>query len=156
MRRILDIISLVGLAVLGGVTADALGGPHRLPARIPTHFGLNGHPTSWGSPWLLLFLPIIACALYILMTWVARYPASFNYPVRVTRANITRLQALALGMIAWLKAEVIWLFVCIQSEAIHAARAGHNGGIAAWLMPTALGVVLGTIIGYVLAMRSTA
>lgn len=156
MRKALDIVSLAGLAVLIWITADALAGPHRLGGPIPTHFDVSGHPNGWGTPWVLLFLPIAATVLYVLMTLVARYPGSFNYPARVTRANLRRLQALALQMIAWLKAEVVWLLALIQISVVHAARTGHSGGIWAALMPTALGVVLGTIVGYVVAMRRSA
>ncbi len=156
MRKVLNFVSLAGLVVLAWVTADVLAGPHRLPGRIPTHFDLAGRPNGWGSPFLLLLLPVIACVLYLFMTLAARYPGSFNYPVRVTRANLARLQALALQMIAWLKAEIVWLFASIQIAAIHAAHTGRSGGISAWLMPTALGVIFGTIIGYVVAMRRSA
>jgi hypothetical protein len=126
-----------------------------LPNRIPTHFDAVGQPTGWGTPRMLLAVPIVACALYLLMTWVARYPSAFNYPVRVTPANQQRLQELAVGMIAWLKAEMIWLMACIQMVTVRAARLGW-GGLPVWLMPLALGVVFGTIIGHVVAMRRSA
>lgn len=153
MRKALDIVSLAGLAVLTWITADALAGPHRLRGPIPTHFDLGGQPNGWGTPWVLLFLPITATVLYILMTFVARFPDSFSYPTRVTRANIGRLQSLALNMIAWLKAEVVWLFACIQTSVVHAARTGQSRGIWASLMPMAVGIVLGTIVGYLVVMR---
>ena len=156
MRKALDIVSLIALAVLAWVTVDVFAGPRPLPGRIPTHFGLSGQPDAWGTPLWLLFLPLAACLLYLLMTLVARYPGSFNYPVRVTPANLGRLQTLALQMIAWLKAEVVWLFACIQLSAVHAAHTGHSGGISSWLMPTALGAVFATIIGYLVAMRRSA
>lgn len=151
MRKILEIVSLVGLAVLAWSTVDAFAGSHRL-SRVPTHFGINGQPDAWASPWMLLALPLAACVLYTLMTLVSRYPGAFNYPVRVTPANHLRLQTLALQMIAWLKAELIWLFVCIQTAMVRAAQSG-TGGLSAWLMPAALGVIFGTIVGYVVAMR---
>lgn len=155
MRKELEIVSILGLVVLAWMTIAALAGPHRLPSRVPTHFNVVGQPTGWGSPWMLLGVPIIACALYILMTLVARYPGAFNYPVLVTRANQQRLQNLALGMIGWLKAEVVWLMTCIQMATVRAARLG-SGGLPVWLMPVALGVVFGTIIAHVVAMRRSA
>ncbi len=155
MRKSLEVLSLLGLAVLAWLTADALAGQHRLPSRIPTHFGINGQPDGWGSPWMMLALPIAACVLYALMTLVSFYPSAFNYPVRVTPTNRIRLQELALQMIAWLKAEVIWLFVAVQMAALEAARNGQSE-LSRWLMPATLGVVFGTIIGYVVAMRRSA
>lgn len=153
MRKALEVVSLLGLLVLAWLSQDALSGRHRLPSRIPTHFGVNGQPDAWGSPWMLLALPIGAGALYVLMTLVSLYPGAFNFPVRVTPSNRARLEDLALKMIAWLKAEVIWLFVFVQMAAIKAARSGGGSGASRWLMPVALGVVLGTILGYVVAMR---
>jgi len=155
MRKTLEFVSLAGLGALAWVTAEALAGSHRLPSRIPTHFDMAGRPNGWGTPHMLLLLPIVGGAMYLLMTVVSRYPGAFNYPVRVTPANSKRLQELALGMIAWLKAEVIWLFAAIQIAAVHAARSG-GGGLPAWMMPLVLGVVFGTIIGYVIAMRRSA
>lgn len=155
MRRILEIVSLAGLAVLAWSTAGALAGSHRLPGRIPTHFNVAGRADAWGPPWMLLALPIAAGVLYALMTLVSRFPGAFNYPVRVTPANRARLEELALQMIAWLKAEVIWLFVSIQLATLHMAR--HNvGALSGWLMPTALVVVFGTILVYIAAMRRSA
>jgi Protein of unknown function (DUF1648) len=155
MRKALETASILGLVALAWMTIAALAGPHRLPSRVPTHFDVTGQPTGWGSPWMLLTLPIVACGLYFLMTLVARYPSTFNYPVRVTQANRQRLQDLALGMIAWLKAEVVWLMACVQMVTVRAARLGW-GGVPVWLMPLALGAVFGTIIGHVVAMRRSA
>lgn len=155
MRKALEFVSVAGLAVLAWVTVDALAGPHRLPSRIPTHFDIAGRPNGWGSPQMLLVLPIVCGALYLLMTLVSRYPGAFNYPVRVTPANYMRLQDLALQMIAWLKAEFVWLMAAIQLAAVHAARTS-GAGLLAWLMPVALGAIFATIIGYVVAMRRNA
>ncbi|HEY1767725.1 MAG TPA: DUF1648 domain-containing protein [Terracidiphilus sp.] len=155
MRKILEMVSLAGLIVLFAVTALALYGPNRLPARIPAHFNLAGRPDAWSSPRMLLLLPAVAAVIYLLMTWVARHPSAFNFPVRVTRHNRRRLEDLALAMIAWLKAEVVCFFAWIQCSAIRAAR--HPGqGFSALLMPFLLAAVFATIIGHVAAMFSAA
>lgn len=151
MRKILEILSLAALAVLITDTALALYGPERLPARIPTHFSVLGQPDGWGSPRMLLLFPVVAAAIYLLMTWVSRYPSAFNYPVRVTPRNRERLQGLALDMIAWLKAETLVFFAWMQVSAINAAR--HPGqGFSPLLMPALLVAVFATIIGHVTAM----
>lgn len=155
MRKILEAVSLAALAVLGWVTWSALGGPHPLPARIPTHFNMAGRPDGWGAPRMLLLLPIVAGVLYVLITWVSRYPSAFNYPVRVTRENRPRLEALALGMTAWLKAETLCLFAWIQTATVESVRRGR-GELPAALMPVGLVVVFGTIAWNIVAMRRTA
>jgi hypothetical protein len=155
MRKVLETISILGLVVLAWMTIVALAGPHRLPSRIPLHFHMAEQPTGWGSPRMLLAAPVVAFMLYLLMTIAARYPSAFNYPVPVTAVNQQRLQDLALGMIAWLKAEVIWLMVCVQMVSVRLARLGE-AGVPVWLMPMAIGVVIATMIAHVIAMRRSA
>lgn len=151
MRKALEILSLAALAALIVVTVSAFYGPARLPERIPSHFNTLGRPDAWSSPRILLLFPVIGAAIYGLTTWVSRYPSAFNYPVRVTPRNRERLQSLALGMIAWLKAEVLVLFAWMQASAVHAAH--HPGqGIPPLLMPVLLVAVFATIIGHVTAM----
>jgi uncharacterized membrane protein len=151
MRKILEIVSVAALATLVAVTVLAFYGPARLPAQIPTHFNVSGRPDAWGSPRMLLLFPVLAAAIYLLMTWVARYPSAFNYPVRVTAGNRQRLEALALSMIAWLKTEVVVFFAWMQVSAIGAAR--HPGqGFSPLLMPVLLVAIFATILGHVAAM----
>lgn len=155
MRKKLEIGCLTALAVFAFLTAHAFYGPTRLPDKIPVHFTIDGHADGWGSPLSLLSLPIVALALYLLMTVVARNPGAFNYPVRVTPANRARLESIALDMIAWLKFEVLCLFVWIQHMTIEAARQGQ-GSISPFFMPVVLGVIFATILWHVWAMRKTA
>lgn len=151
MRKNLEVVSVVALALLVGITARALYGPVRLPARIPTHFDAAGQVNGWGSPWSLLGLPAIGCALYLLMTLVARFPGSFNFPVRVTAGNRARLEALALNMIAWLKAEILCLFVCIQEMTVESALHGH-GNLPVAFVPLSMVVIFATIGVHMVAM----
>jgi uncharacterized membrane protein len=159
MRRIPEILSVAALAAIFAVAALALYGPERLPARIPTHFNAAGQPDGWGSPHTLLLFPAIGAALYLLMTWVARHPAAFNFPVRVTPRNRQRLESLALAMIAWLKTEVLCVFAWVEWGAIRAARHLEQGFFPR-LMPILIALVFATIIGHVVAIfhvaRSTA
>jgi hypothetical protein len=151
MRRVLEAVSSIALAVLLVQTARALYGPAPLAGQIPTHFNAAGNPDAWGSAGMLWLLPAIAVGLYLLMTWVARHPDAFNFPVRVTPFNRPRLQALALSMIAWLKAELVCFFALIQWAVIRAAR--HPGrSFAALPMPLFLGVVFLTIGIHIVAI----
>ncbi len=155
MRKSLEAIGLGALALLAWITWSALNGPQRLPDRIPTHFDVAGNPNGWGSPAMLLLLPVVAVALYLTMTVVARFPSSFNYPVRVTPENRLRLQDLTLSMIAWLKTELACLFVCLQWFMIQAARSGE-GRLSPLMMPGFLVVVFGTLGWYMVAAVRTA
>jgi Protein of unknown function (DUF1648) len=142
--RILEALSLAALVVLVAETALALFGSSPLPVRVPTHFNAMGSPDAWGSASMLWLLPAIASTLYLLMTWVARHPAAFNFPVRVTPFNRQRLEGIALGMIAWLKAELLSFFALIQSTIVRAAR-HPDRAISPVPMPLLLAVVFLTV-----------
>jgi uncharacterized membrane protein len=152
MRQSLEAIGLAALAVLFWITYRALCGANPLPDRIPTHFNLAGQPDGWGSPAMLLLLPIMAVAIYLLITVAARFPSAFNYPVRVTAENHAQLQELALSMIAWLKAEVACLFTWIQWSTIEAARHSRSG-LSPALLPISIAAVFGTVGWHFVAMR---
>lgn len=144
MRRILDFVGLALLVVLVWITYRALYGPDPLPQRIPTHFGANGQPNAWGPPGSLWLLPIVGAALYMIISVVSLFPASFNFPVRSTAANRPRLEALTLQMMAWVKAELCCLFLTIQWSIIQSARHG-NAALSPAVMPLFLVALFVTI-----------
>jgi hypothetical protein len=100
---------------------------------------------------MLLVFPAFAVVLYLLMSLVARFPSAFNFPVRVTPYNRQRLEALALNMIAWLKAEMVVLFMWIEWSAIRAARSPDHQ-FSPLLMPVALVAIFTTCIAHIIAM----
>lgn len=151
MRRIAETLSLALLAEILLVGAFAIYGPHRLPALIPTHFNAAGQPDGWGSPRALLLFPAIASILYLLMTWVARHPASFNFPVRVTPRNRKQLEAVALSMVAWLKAEVLCILAWVEGSSIQAAHHPQQP-FSPLPMPILIGVVFATVLGHIAAI----
>lgn len=101
---------------------------------------------------MLWLVPVMTTAIYLLMTWVARFPAAFNFPIRVQAAARPRLEAIALNMIAWLKLEVVALFAWIQHQTIAFARQGY-GTLPSLFLPVVMTVVFGTIALHILAMR---
>lgn len=151
MRKNLEAISLGALAVMVWITYQAFHGPSPLPDRIPTHFDLAGNPNGWGSPRTLLLLPAVAFAIYLIITFVALFPSAFNYPVRVTASNRAQLEELALGMIAWLKAELVCFFAGLPWVIIEAVRSGR-GTLSPWVVPPALVVIFGTVGWHLVAV----
>jgi cytochrome bd-type quinol oxidase subunit 2 len=152
MRKFLEALSLAALTALLWQTYAALHGANRLPDRIPTHFDLAGNPNAWGPSGMLLTLPAVAMFLYLSISLVSRYPNSFNYPVRVTAQNRLRLQAIALNMVAFLKAETLCLFALLQYYTLQAARS-ERLGLPPWLMFAAIALVFLTMGYHVYAMR---
>ncbi len=151
MRKVLEGVGLGALALLIWITYDALAGPSHLPDRIPTHFDAAGNANGWGSPATLLLLPILAVGLYLLITVVSMFPASFNYPVRVTAENRERLQGLTLNMVTWLKTELACLFAAIQWAILQAVRSGE-GRLPVLLVPGFLVLIFGTALWHIFAL----
>lgn len=146
VRKILESIGLGALAALVWITWSALLGPDRLPARIPTHFSLAGRPDDWGSPFVLLLVPALAVAIYLLISAVERSPRSFNlpaFPEHLPARNRPRLKALALDMVAWLKMELACFFAGIQWGSVQEFRHPRDTFPLA-LMPAALVVIFAT------------
>jgi len=155
VRKSLEAISLVALVVLGWITWQALNGPVPLPDRIPTHFDASGSPNGWGPPSTLWLLPVVAVALYLLITILARLPNAFNSQVRLTAESRARLAALTQQMIAWLKIELICLFAGIQWSIIDSIRQG-GGKLSPAIVPLFLVVVFATLGWHIVAVFRTA
>ena len=126
MRKTIEVLALIVLGYLAWITYWALNGPNRLPDRVPTHFDISGRPNAWGSPGMLWILPLVGSGLYVLFTGLASIRfRRYNLPVRVTEANLPFIQQKTSEMVAWIKLEVLSLFVYIQSAIIHSARVGE-------------------------------
>lgn len=144
MRRTLELIGVVGLAALAWITYGSLYGPNPLPQRIPTHFMSNGQPNAWGSPSSLWLLPAIGAAVYLFISVVSMFPAAFNFPVRATPVNRLRLEALTLQMLAWVKVELVLLFLYIQWAIVESARKG-SAALSPAIVPVFLVALFATI-----------
>lgn len=144
MRKSLEVISLVVFGYMVWITYSALSGPNHLPDRIPTHFDAAGNVNGWGSPSMLLLLPIVAIALYSGITVVSRFPAAFNYPVRVQPAMRAQVESITLDMIAWIKAELLLMFASLQSTMIRGAEGG-SPQLNPILVPVFIAVIFATI-----------
>ena len=126
MRKSVEVVGLGMLVVLYYVTWSAISGPNPLPDRIPTHFDISGNPNAWGSPQVLVMLPIIATGLYVMMTVLASIKTSrYNLPVRVTPANLPFIREQTGVMVSWLKLEFVSLFTYVQWTIVQSARSGE-------------------------------
>ena len=125
MRKTIEVLGLMLLGYLTWITYWALNGPNRLPDWVPTHFDISGQPNAWGSSRILWILPV-GLGLNALMTALASIQfRSYNLPVRVTEVNLPFIQRKTSEMVAWIKMEILCLFVLIQSAIIHGARTGQ-------------------------------
>ncbi|MDF9866734.1 putative membrane protein [Bacilli bacterium PM5-3] len=49
-----------------------------LPNKVPTHFGIDGNPDTWGNKISLWFLPILSCIMLLMLLTIIHYPNSWN------------------------------------------------------------------------------
>lgn len=141
---ILELTTLLGLLFQGIVLIKWW---HQLPALVPTHFGANGLPDAWGAKSSLFLLPAIAVGLYIILSAASRYPALYNYPVRITQENYQSQYVLARSLLSFLKTEVIWIFACINYLTLLTAL-GIRSGLGIIFMPITMLIIFATIAIY--------
>jgi len=152
MRKTVEVLGILVLGYLCWTTYWALNGPDRLPDRIPTHFDISGQPNAWGSPGALWILPVVGLGLYLLMTALASIQFKrFNLPVRVTETNLPFIQQKTSEMVAWIKMEMLCLFVYIQSAIIRGARIGEFH-LSPAIVPVFMVVVFATAGVYLVAI----
>lgn len=141
-RRAAEVIALAGLIFELLVIAMHWG---ELPERIPVHFGVSGDPDAWGSRKMLLLLPLVSGAMYLFLTLLARSPQHFNYPFEITQENAERQYAIGQSLVAWVKAEAVWLFAIVTWVTCRVAVRGA-GGLGAAFLPSVIVVLFGTIV----------
>ena len=118
-----------------------------LPATIPIHFGPSGSPDSWGSKYVLLILPGVSTAIYVLLTVLSRFPHRYNYIVAITAKNAGAQYLLGRNFLTILKAEIVLLFAYIVWGTIQVAN-GESEGLGKFLLPTSLALIFGSIAAY--------
>jgi hypothetical protein len=108
----LEAIALIGILVN---IVIAIYGAMILPDVIPTHVGPSGGIDSYGSKWMLItFTGVINIILYVIITFINRYPHVFNFPVIVTKENALGLYRTAQRMLRWIKLVFCWQFAVMS------------------------------------------
>jgi hypothetical protein len=151
MRKTAEFLSLAALAALVFITINVFYGPLPLPPRIPTHFDALGHANGWGSSQTLHFFPLFAAGLYLLLTVVARFPSTFNYPVRVNKLNRVQLESLALNLISWIKAETLVFLAWMEFAMVQLVR-HPEAAFRLYPVGVFVAILFTTIIGHIAAM----
>ena len=76
----------------------------QLPELIPTHYGIDGRPDSWGGRGAVLLLPLLSLFLFASLTGARFLPdRMYNIPVAVTEENRERLLGLSRQLLSVLK-----------------------------------------------------
>lgn len=148
LDKVLDALSTAGVLI---TIAYLFAVWDKLPARIPTHFGLSGAPNQWGARSALLLFIIVPLVIHIGLTILSRMPWVYNYPTKVTEENYERLYRLGRGMILWLRTETVWLFVVLGVQTVRVAL-GEVKTLGPSLALAPLVVIYGTIITFIVTM----
>jgi uncharacterized membrane protein len=142
----------LGLASIAGIlytTVQLYLVWDHLPTRIPTHFGVSGRPDGWGGKTSLLVLLAVSVGMFLMLTVISRFPHWCNFPWRITEENAERQYRIVKDMLAWMKAELVWLFTYIiwatQQVALQKAE-----GLSPWFLPAFLLIIFFTTGYYLL------
>lgn len=107
-KQIKEIPSILFLMISFGVAIRVMTEGKE---EVPLHWNARGEIDSWGDPWTIILLPVIALALYGLLTLLQRRPRWCNYPCKITdKAGAYKLMS---GMIGHIKNLVMLLFLYI-------------------------------------------
>ena len=139
---VFEILAVLGLLSLLGLSIFYYG---QLPDQIPSHFGSDGRPDSYGSKSSLWLLPILGTAIFGLMTFINRRPDWFNYPVKITPENAPTQYIMATRLIRVLKASVTILFAYLVCGIICVSK-GIQEGLSTWLLLLPLGILVFSFI----------
>lgn len=125
-----------------------------LNQNVPTHFGANGNPDSWGDKSSMLIIPIVAIILYSGLTALNKFPHIFNYPIPITEENAAKQYQLAKSLLSALKFTTIGLFLYIQLQTINVAKEVQDGLGASFLVLIVIGSFIPIIIYFILASKN--
>jgi uncharacterized membrane protein len=141
---LLEAMALLGLMILLGYVIYSFP---RLPDTIPSHFLAAGTPDDYSSKSSFWVLPGITIFIYGLLTFIALVPHQFNYTVIITPGNALRQYTMAIRLIRYLKAVIIWMFFYINWSIVQVANKNESGlGIV--FVPVFLGLIFLPLIFY--------
>lgn len=125
----------------------------KLPDRIPMHFNIKGAVDGFGDKAMIWLLPGVTTALYLLLTFINRFPEQFNYLVRITESNAAKQYTLATKLMRTLKLSLVLVFFLLEYLTIQAAWQ-QGQGLSVWFLPITLGLVLLPLLYYFLSQRN--
>ena len=101
------IIEIMCLTLLIGLTAYLIFHWGSIPDKIPAHYDWEGNIDRWGNKSDLIFLPMMSCFLYLLITGLQQVPLAWNTGVKITEENEERVYRTLKYMLETLKLIVV-------------------------------------------------
>ena len=98
------------LSILAALVAYIIISWGNMPEEVPMHYNAAGEITGTGGKDEVIFLPIIAVFIYLLLTLVGRFPQLWNTGVKVTDENRERIFRILKNLLNTLKLILILFF----------------------------------------------
>ena len=141
---LLEAAALLGLLFFAGFVVYYFP---KLPELIPSHFNGAGKPDEYAPKSTFWILPGIALFIYTLLSMMVLTPHRFNFSVKITPLNALKQYTLAIRLIRYLKAGLIWMFFYISYGTIRVAEKDGTG-LGSWFLPVVLGGIFIPLIIY--------
>jgi uncharacterized membrane protein len=137
--------SLAAAAVVAAAAEIAMRW-NTLPAKIPTHFWINGQANGWGGRNSLLVLLASTVVMFALLTAAEKYQRLVNIPVKVDREapEVKRLiRSLTIAIKAVLSGGFFWITHVTLGMAM-----GERSAMGPVFLPVFLMAVFAPIVYY--------
>jgi uncharacterized membrane protein len=143
---LLEAVALLGILIFLGFVIYQYP---RLPEVIPSHFNGAGLPDDYSSKSSIWLLTGIGVFLYAMLSLIVMIPHQFNYTVKITPENALRQYTLAMRLVRYLKAAIVWLFLYIGFATIRVV-AKLDTGLGTWFLPVVLAGILVPVVIYLI------
>jgi uncharacterized membrane protein len=148
------IFEISGWISVFAIWAFAINNYITLPDIIPIHYDGAGHASGFGGKGHILTLPLIATALFVVLTILNKFPQIFNYPVTITPDNAIRQYTYATRLIRYLKFIIVVIFGLIIFYTSRTVN-GQTIGSGVWFLPLILALIFIPLIYFVLKSYKT-
>lgn len=135
MRIINRIANIICIVVIAAMFMILILKWNSLPETVPTHFTFDGTADGFGNKSALIIEPIIAAALFALISVAQRFPQIWNFPVELTAENMNREYLIADVMLNAVKVMVTLLMLIGLLSAL-------ISGFPAWPMMVGVAITL--------------
>lgn len=148
-ERVLEFFSLCGIFSIWGYLINHYG---EIPEIIPRHFSFSGEPDAYGAKALLWLLPIIATFIYTALTYVAKIPHLYNYPVKITAENAAGKFIVARKTVNFIKFIIVGLFAFMSFNMVYIAM-DNKSLMNIWFLPVFLTGIFAPLVYYFIKIR---
>jgi hypothetical protein len=126
----------------------------RIPESVPTHFDLEGRADAWSPKWMIVLLPGVPLAIFLVFKLLSRFPRLVNYPWPVTDEQRARLHPLTCEMLSCLSMTIGVAFFALLRRSIETAKRPDAEPSPVWALAFVASVAL--VLGVYLLRLSRA